>query len=108
MHRFYGLLLATTEIMPLWVKRYMLRTNPMAKVIVEFGYDKAYVMEADKALTLLDLLKDAEVYKETWRSSDKGGNTFHIYPQEKELCSMKVLSSNMYSMARLAGKPETN
>lgn len=94
--------------MPLWVKRYMLRTNPMAKVIVEFGYDKAFVMEADKALTLLDLLKDAEVYKENWRSSDKGGNTFHIYPQEKELCSMKVLSSNMYSMARLAGKPESN
>ena len=80
----------------------------MAKVIVEFGYDKAFVMEADKALTLLDLLKDAEVYKENWRSSDKGGNTFLIYPQEKELCSMKVLSSNMYSMARLAGKPETN
>ena len=91
--------------MPLWVKRYMLRTNPMAKVIVEFGYDKAFVMEADKALTLLDLLKDAEVYKENWKS---GGNTFHIYPQEKELCSMKVLSSNMYSMARLAGKPESN
>jgi hypothetical protein len=77
----------------------------MAKVIVEFGYDKAFVMEADKALTLLDLLKDAEVYKENWKS---GGNTFHIYPQEKELCSMKVLSSNMYSMARLAGKPESN
>ena len=78
----------------------------MAKVIVEFGYDKAYVMEADKALTLLDLLKDAEVYKETWRGADKGGNTFHIYPQEKELCSMKVLSNNMYSLAKLAGKPE--
>ena len=77
----------------------------MAKVIVEFGYDKAFVMEADKALTLLDLLKDAEVYKENWKS---GGNTFHIYPQEKELCSMKVLSNNMYSMARLAGKPESN
>lgn len=77
----------------------------MAKVIVEFGYDKAFVMDADKALTLLDLLKDAEVYKENWKS---GGNTFHIYPQEKELCSMKVLSSNMYSMARLAGKPESN
>ena len=80
----------------------------MAKVIVEFGYDKAFVMEADKALTLLDLMKDAEVFKENWRSSDKGGNTFHIYPQEKELCNMRVLSSNMYSMARLAGKPESN
>ena len=80
----------------------------MAKVIIEFGYDRHFVMEADKALTLLDLLKDAEMYKEVYRSSERGGNTFHIYPQEKELCSMKVLSSNMYSMARLAGKPESN
>ncbi len=80
----------------------------MAKVIVEFGYDKAFVMEADKALTMLDLLKDAEVYKEVWRGQDKGGSTFHIFPQQKELCSMKVLSSNMYSLAKLAGKPETD
>lgn len=80
----------------------------MAKVIVEFGYDKAFVMEADKALTMLDLLKDAEVYKEVWRGQDKGGSTFHIFPQQKELCSMKVLSSNMYSVAKLAGKPETD
>ena len=80
----------------------------MAKVIVEFGYDKAFVMEADKALTMLDLLKDAEVYKEVWRGQDKGGSTFHIFPQQKELCGMKVLSSNMYSLAKLAGKPETD
>ena len=80
----------------------------MAKVIIEFGYDKAFVMDADKALTLLDLLKDAEVYKELWRGQDKGGSTFHIFPQQKELCSMKVLSSNMYSLAKLAGKPETD
>ena len=80
----------------------------MAKVIVEFGYDKAFVMEADKALTMLDLLKDAEIYKEVWRGQDKGGSTFHIFPQQKELCSMKVLSSNMYSLAKLAGKPETD
>jgi hypothetical protein len=80
----------------------------MAKVIIEFGYDKSFVMDADKALTLLDLLKDAEVYKEKWRGQDKGGSTFHIFPQQKELCSMKVLSSNMYSLAKLAGKPETD
>jgi hypothetical protein len=80
----------------------------MAKVIIEFGYDKHFVMEADKALTLLDLLKDAEMYKEVYRSSERGGNTYHIFPQQKELCSMKVLSNNMYSLAKLAGKPEEN
>lgn len=80
----------------------------MTKVIVELGYDRAFVMDAEKALTMLDLLKDAEVYKEQWRGQDRGGNTFHIFPQQKELCSMKVLSSNMYSLAKLAGKPETD
>ena len=80
----------------------------MAKVIVEFGYDKHFVREADKALTLLDLLKDAEMYKEVYRSNERGGNTYHIFPQQRELCSMKVLSSNMYSLAKLAGKPEEN
>ncbi len=80
----------------------------MAKVIVEFGYDRAFVMDADRALTLLDLLKDAEVYKEVYRSKEKGGNTHHVFPQQKELCSLKVLSSNMYSLAKLAGKPEEN
>ena len=55
----------------------------MAKVILEFGYDKAFVMDADKALTLLDLLKDAEVYKEVYRSHEKGGNTYHIFPQQR-------------------------
>ena len=80
----------------------------MAKVIVEFGYDKHFVMDADKALTLLDLLKDAEMFKEVWRSQDKGGSTFHVFPQSKELCSMKVMSSSFYSLAKLAGKPETD
>lgn len=80
----------------------------MAKVIVEFGYDRAFVMDADRALTLLDLLKDAEVYKEIYRAKERGGNTYHVFPQQKELCSLKVLSSNMYSLAKLAGKPEEN
>ena len=77
------------------------------KCIVKLGW-KTFVMDTNKALTLLDLLKDAEVYKEVWRGQDKGGSTFHIFPQQKELCSMKVLSSNMYSLAKLAGKPETD
>ena len=80
----------------------------MSKVIVSIGWNNDFVMDADKALTLLDLLKDAEVYKEVYRSTERGGNTYHIFPQQRELCSMKVLSSNMYSLAKLAGKPETD
>jgi len=94
--------------MPPSVKQYMLRTNDMSKVIVSIGWNNDFVMEADKALTLLDLLKDAEKYQEVYRSSDKGGSTFHIFPQQKELATLKVLSTNMYNLAKLAGKPEEN
>jgi len=77
----------------------------MSKVIVSIGWGSDFVMDAEKALTLLDLLKDAEKYQDKY---DKGGNTFHIFPQEKEVATLKVLSSNMYAMAKLAGKPEEN
>lgn len=80
----------------------------MTKVIVGIGWGSDFVMDADKALTLLDLLKDAERYQDKYQPSEKGGNTFHIFPQEKELATLRVLSNNMYAMAKLAGKPEEN
>jgi hypothetical protein len=83
----------------------MLRTNDMSKVIVSIGWNNEFVMDADKALTLLDLLKDAEKYQDKY---GKNGNTFHIFPQDKELATLKVLSTNMYNLAKLAGKPEEN
>ena len=89
--------------MPPSVKQYMLRTNDMSKVIVTIGWNNEFVMDADKALTLLDLLKDAEKYQDKY---GKNGNTFHIFPQDKELATLKVLSTNMYNLAKLAGKPE--
>ena len=78
----------------------------MSKVIITMGWNCEYVMDADKALTMLDLLKDAEIYKEQYRSADKGGTLYHIYAQDKEICTMKVLSKNFYNLAKLAGKPE--
>ncbi len=91
--------------MPPSVKQFMLRTNHMSKVIVNIGWGSDFVMDADKALTLLDLLKDAEKYQDKYQ---KGGNTFHIFPQEKEIATLRVLSTSMYNLAKLAGKPEEN
>ena len=91
--------------MPPSVKQFMLRTNDMSKVIVSIGWNNEFVMDADKALTLLDLLKDAEKYQDKY---NKNGNTFHIFPQEKEVATLRVLSANMYNLAKLAGKPEEN
>jgi hypothetical protein len=78
----------------------------MSKVIVSLGWSNEYVMDAEKALTMLELLKDAEIYKEQYRSTDKGGTLYHIYAQDREICTMKVLSNNFYNLAKLAGKPE--
>jgi len=78
----------------------------MNKVIVNMGWNKEFVMDADKALTMLDLLKDAEMYTEKYQSAEQGGSTFHIFPQDKLLCDMRVLSGGMYNLAKLAGKPE--
>ena len=78
----------------------------MSKVVVSLGWNNEYVLDADKALTLLDLLKDAEVYKEQYRQIDKGGTSYHIFQQEKDVCTMRVLSKNFYNLAKLAGKPE--
>jgi hypothetical protein len=77
----------------------------MSKVIVSIGWNNEFVMDADKALTMLDLLKDAEKYQEKYQSADKG-STFHIFAQDKELCNLRVLSGNFYNLAKLAGKPE--
>lgn len=76
----------------------------MTKVVVSLGWGSEYVMDAEKALTMLELLKDAEMYKEQYRSG--GGTTYHIFAQDKEVCNMKVLSNNFYNLAKLAGKPE--
>ena len=78
----------------------------MSKVIVTLGWSHEYVMDAEKALTMLELLKDAEIYKEVYRSAENGGTMHHIYPQDREICTMKVLSKNFYNLAKLAGKPE--
>jgi hypothetical protein len=78
----------------------------MAKVIVNMGWNKEFVMDSDKALTLLDLLESAELYKEVYRSKEDGGSTFHIFHQDGSLCDVRVLSNNFYNLAKLAGKPE--
>jgi hypothetical protein len=78
----------------------------MSKVIVNMGWNKEFVMDADKALTMLDLLKDAEMYVEKYRNAEEGGSTFHVFAQDKFLCDMRVLSGSFYNLAKLAGKPE--
>ena len=73
----------------------------MAKVVVEMGWGKSFVLDSEKALTLLEILKDAEVFEEKYSAK-----TVHIYDNADRSLSMKLLPDSIYRMAKLAGKPE--
>ena len=83
----------------------MLRTKTMTqKAVIQIGY-REYVIDADKALTLLGLLEDAEIYQEKYRQG--GVNTFHVYQNEDpQTTTLKLLPKKLYDLAKLAGKPE--
>lgn len=73
------------------------------KAVVKVGW-KDYVMDADKAITLLGMLEGAEVFESKWVDKD---NTYYIYPQENEtsLREIRLIPDQLYKMAKLAGKP---
>lgn len=75
------------------------------KSIVKIGY-KDFVMDADKALTLLGLLEGAEVYESKWDAASKT-TSYYIYPQDTGdyIREMKILPTALYNLAKLAGKP---
>jgi hypothetical protein len=79
----------------------------MKKALVRVGYT-TYVIDTQKALALLELLADAELYEEKWRKKEEGGTTFHIFPQDSNegIREFKVLPMAFYHMAKMAGKPE--
>lgn len=79
----------------------------MKKALVRVGYT-TYVIDTQKALALLELLADAELYEEKWRKQEEGGTTFHIFPQESNegIRELKVIPTAFYHMAKMAGKPE--
>ena len=91
--------------MPPLVKRFMLRNKTMIqKAVVQIGY-REYVIDADKALTLLGLLEEAEMYQEKYTQG--GVNTFHVYQNEEpQTRHLKLLPKKLYDLAKLAGKPE--
>lgn len=74
----------------------------MAKAILTIGYTD-YVMDLKDAVTIAEMLSKAERYENKYVSG--GPNTQHIYENDKELGSIKLISDSLYQMAKLAGKP---
>ena len=80
----------------------------MPKIEIEVGY-RHFVLDGDKALQVLDILQDAEIYEVKYRSEAEGGTTHHIYPQDPigSIVEISYLTDAQYSMYKLAGKPQT-
>lgn len=76
----------------------------MRKAIVSVGYNQ-YVLDVDKAVQLIELLDEAELYEDQWA---KDQTHYHIYPQDARdlVRSLKIIPAAFYRVAKMAGKPE--
>lgn len=80
----------------------------MKKAIIQIGYTN-YVLDTPKALALLELLTDAEVY-ETKYHVVEASYTHHIFQRESsyDTYTLKLITKAQYDMAKLADKPDSN
>ena len=82
----------------------------MAKAIVSVGY-RDYVLDFKDACSLAEILGSAELYKTKYTKDDEGNSsdTIHVYPQEASdmaNLTVKLLPTELYRLAKLAGKPK--
>ena len=79
----------------------------MTKAIIRFGYD-SYVMDAEDALAIHEILARAENYKSKYQRAEEGGTLHYIWDQDgsNETKTIEIMSDSLYRMAKLAGKPE--
>ena len=78
-------------------------------IVIELGY-KNIVLPNKDAVTLLDILEKAEIFESKWiRVEDRGNGgpdyTYHVYENTQQF-GLKMISNDLYRMAKLAGKPE--
>lgn len=71
-------------------------------VVISFGYGE-YIMPPKDALAVMEILQKSEKYESKYVSG--GENTHHVYPNTEALIA-RLISDDLYRMAKLAGKPE--
>jgi len=80
----------------------------MSKAIVRVGYED-YVVDADKALAVVEALAGAERYESKYHSALDGVSahyTHHVYDVEVEKkFDIQVISPKFYLLCKMAGKP---
>jgi hypothetical protein len=77
----------------------------MAKVVITLGWKK-YVVDAQQALMVTDMLSKAEVYESKYTGEDRNLPVYYVYPQDDHRWMMEIMPDNIYRMAKLAGKPK--
>lgn len=78
----------------------------MSKAIIRYGYDH-YVVEAEDALTIHNILAKAELFHRNYRSTADGGTSYYVWEQDmsSEMRDITLMPDGLYRMAKLAGKP---
>ncbi len=78
-------------------------------LVMEFGYGQ-YALPLKDALAIAEILQRAEKYEKKYHKDEVtgvSGYTYHVYTITEEIV-MKLISDDVYRMAKLAGKPEKN
>lgn len=80
------------------------------KAIIKIDY-KEYIVDADKALKIMELIEGAEIYEEKWHKGDENVQswyTYHVYPDDTDAHKkdLKLIKTEAYKIMKMAGKPE--
>lgn len=73
---------------------------------IQIGY-KTWVLDHDKAVQLLTLLDDAELYDSKYeKEMGQGVYSHYIYEQDEvKTHNLELIPDKIYAMWKLAGKP---
>ena len=81
------------------------------KAVITLGY-REYVMEAEDALALLQVMAKAERYETKWRKEEEGGTSYYIWAESEQpgdhghnVGALRLISDDHYRIAKLAGAP---
>ena len=76
------------------------------KALLEFRGN--YVLSVEKAVEIMRLLNDSEMYEQKWHSGKDGGASFythHIFTPKHGDISLSLMPNGTYAMYKAAGNP---
>ena len=79
-----------------------------AKLIVTFTSYGGFVLDSDKAMQIMEMLRGAEKFKAHYKHDQNGGiTTYHVWAHDPgdSFVDFKYLTDEQYALAKVAGKP---